>query len=177
MQASVTEPGPCSRDAGRRIVWSTQPLPARAEATGCGRKADVILLNCGDQPLNPQPGWRQRSAATRAATIRRSSPLGEGIADLEKRMRAGRAVSGRCRSALERRLLAGLETTSVYDFCRELGIGIDSVVGAGSSQPLDTEGVWREVSAGGVSADRTVGIDQQGFGEDIRWWFFGVEPR
>jgi len=40
-----------------------------------------------------------------------------------------------------------LEGTHVYDFCRELGVGTDSVVGAGSSESLEPTVVWQEISA------------------------------
>jgi len=39
-----------------------------------------------------------------------------------------------------------LEGTHVYDFCRELGVGTDSVVGAGSSESLEPTVVWQEIS-------------------------------
>ena len=47
-----------------------------------------------------------------------------------------------------------LEGTHVYDLCRELGVGTDSVVGAGSSESLEPTVVWREISAKEVRAGR-----------------------
>ena len=43
-------------------------------------------------------------------------------------------------------LASRLPTTHVFDLCRELGLSMDHVVGAGTDEPLEPI-VWREMAA------------------------------
>lgn len=43
-------------------------------------------------------------------------------------------------------LLTRLATDHVFDFCRELGIGIEAVVGAGDDRDFDASAVWVSLS-------------------------------
>jgi hypothetical protein len=44
-------------------------------------------------------------------------------------------------------LVRRLASAHVYDFCRELGVGTESVVGPGFSELFDSTVVWQEVAA------------------------------